>query len=176
MYHDRANDWATITADLPPRENSTPSLTLEGSPCKQNRPRTVLHGRFGERLLTSDESPLGEATATTDSSGESASFRSAVCGSSDFDGHFGRGHLPFELPSLCFSPCQRFRNGESRPALGWSFLSSNLYVIKDNIAYKDLSDIWSGHMRPVTCTDCDYPSLTASGGTGASDCVEIRQA
>jgi len=129
MYHDRANDWATITADLPPRENSTPSLTLEGSPCKQNRPRTVLHGRFGERLLTSDESPLGEATATTDSSGESASFRSAVCGSSDFDGHFGRGHLPFELPSLCFSPCQRFRNGESRPALGWSFFSTNLYVI-----------------------------------------------
>jgi hypothetical protein len=49
MCHDRANDWATCmdtATELPARENSTPNLTLGGSPCNRiGRTETLLRPR-----------------------------------------------------------------------------------------------------------------------------------
>ena len=58
---------------------------------------------FTERPLMSDETPLAEAAATSDLLGEPDSFRSAVRGSSDFNGRLGRGHHPFEPLYLSIS-------------------------------------------------------------------------
>ena len=52
-------------------------------------PRGTLPARTaGEGLLMSGTRSFGEATAPRDSSSEPAPFQSAVCGSTDFDGHF----------------------------------------------------------------------------------------